>query len=111
MYKFPGNNEDIIGAVTNVENSTATSSVSIKVNWVTIEVTEKVKVRDMLIKAKEAGAIMGFIDEYVIERVEEEGEIQREEMITVKEQEEFIAVPTGRTDVANDCHSVIGRYL
>lgn len=100
MYKFPGNDEDMIGAVTNVENSTATSSVSIKVNWVAIEVTEEVKVRDVLIKAKEADAIMGFIDEYVIERVEVEGELQREEMITVKEQEEFIAVPTGPTKVA-----------
>ena len=100
MYKFPGNNEDIIGSVTNVENSLAPRSVSIKVNWVTIEVTEEVKIRDVLIKAKEAGAIMGIIEEYVIERVEVDGELQREKMITVKELEEFIAVPTGRTEVA-----------
>ena len=100
MNKVPGNTEDTIGAVTNVEASTEKSSVSIKVNWVTIEVTEEVKVRDVLKKAKDASAIMGSIDEYVIERVEVEGELQREEMIIVKEQEEFIAVPTGPTKVA-----------
>ena len=100
MYKFLGNDEDTMSAVTNVENSTATNSVSITVNWVMIDVIDEVKVRDVLIKAKESGAIMGFIDEYVIERVEVEGELQREEMITVKEQEEFIAVPTGPTKVA-----------
>ena len=100
MNEVPGNNEDNIGPVINVEDGTATSSVSIIVNGVTIEVTEEVKVHEVLVKAKEAGAIMGIIDEYVIEKVEVAGEFQREEMIIVKEQEEFIAVPTGRTEVA-----------
>ena len=100
MYRFPDNNEYNIGLVPNVEKRTENSSVSVKVNGVTIEVTEEVKVRDVLVKAKEAGAIMGVVDEYVIERVKVLGEIQREEEITVKEQEEFIAVPTGTTDVA-----------
>ena len=100
MNEVPGNNEDNIGPVINVEDGTATSSVSIIVNGVTIEVTEEVKVHEVLVKAKEAGAIMGIIEEYVIERVEVEGEFQREEIITVKEQEKFIAVPTGRTEVA-----------
>ena len=100
MNKVPGNNEDNIGPVANVETSTEKSTVSIKVNGVMIEVTEEVKVHEMLIKAKEAGAIMGLIEEYVIERVEVDGELQREKMITVKELEEFIAVPTGRTEVA-----------
>ena len=100
MNKVPGNNEDNVGPVTNVETNTENISVSIKINRVMIEVTEEVKVREVLIKAKDAGAIMGSIDEYIIERVEVEGELQREEMITVKEQEEFIAVPVGRTEVA-----------
>ena len=100
MNKVPGNNEDNIGPVINVEDSTATSSVSIIVNGVTIEVTEEVKVHEVLIKAKEAGAIMGIVEEYVIERVKVDGEIKKEEVITVKELEEFIAVPVGRTEVA-----------
>ena len=100
MNNVPGNNEDNIGPVANVETGTEFNSVSIKVNWVTIEVTEEVKVHEMLSKAKEAGAIMGSVDGYVIERVEVKGEIQREKVITVKEQEEFIAVPIGPTGVA-----------
>ena len=100
MNEVPGNNEDNVGPVINVEDDTATSSVSIKINGVTIEVTEEVKVHEVLIKAKEAGAIMGIVEEYVIERVKVDGEIKKEEVIIVKEQEEFIAVPVGRTDVA-----------
>lgn len=100
MYRFPDNNEYNVGLVPNVESGTENSSVSIKINGVIIEVTEEVKVRDVLEKAKEAGAIMGIVDEYVIERVKVEGEIQREEVIKVKEQEKFIAIPTGPTDVA-----------
>ena len=100
MNEVPGNNEDNVGPVINVEDGTAISSVSIIVNGVTIEVTEEVKVHEVLIKAKEAGAIMGEIDKYIIERVEVEGEIQKEEVITVKELEEFVTVPTGPTDVA-----------
>ena len=100
MFRFPDNNEYNIGLVPNIEIRTENSSVSVKINGVAIEVTEEVKVRDVLVKAKEAGAIMGIVDEYVIERVKVIGEIQREEVITVKEQEEFIAVPTGRTEVA-----------
>ena len=100
MNKVPGNNEDNVGSVANVEKGAENSSVSVKVNWVTIDVTEEVMVREMLTKAKKAGAIMGSVDGYVIERVEVEGEIQREEVITVKEQEEFIAVPIGPTEVA-----------
>ncbi len=100
MNKVPDNSEDNVGPVVNVENGTENSSVSIKVNWVIIEVTKEVKVREVLKKAKEAGAIMMSIDDYVIERVEVEGELQREDVIIVKEQEEFIAVPTGPTEVA-----------
>ena len=37
---------------------------------------------------------------YVIERVEKEGEIGIEETVAVKEFEEFLAVPTGPTEVA-----------
>ena len=74
--------------------------VEIKVNGVTVKVTREVVVREVLTKARDAGAIEGLVEEYVIERVEEEGEIAPEEIITVKELEEFLAVPTGKTEVA-----------
>ena len=85
---------------TNAGGATEFSLVQIKVNGVTIEVTSKVKIREVLTKARDAGAIEGLVEEYVIERVEEEGEIAPEEIIIVKEFEEFLAVPTGKTDVA-----------
>ena len=74
--------------------------VEIKVNGVTIEVTSKVESREVLTKARDAGAIEGLVEEYVIERVEKEGEIAPEEIIIVEELEEFLAVPTGKTNVA-----------
>ena len=85
---------------TNAGGATELSRVRIKVNGVTIEVTSKVGIREVLTKARDAGAIEGLVEEYVIERVEEEGEIAPEEIITVKELEEFLAVPTGKTEVA-----------
>ena len=69
-------------------------------NGVEIEVAKEVKVREIIVKAKKADAIEGFVEEYVIERVKEGGEIGFEETITVIEQEEFMAVPVGKTEVA-----------
>ncbi len=69
-------------------------------NGVEIEVKRKVEVREIIVKAKKADAIEGFVEEYVIERVKEGGEIDFEETITVIEQEQFLAVPVGKTEVA-----------
>ena len=60
-------------------------------------------IEPILTKAKRAGAIEGAIEEYILERVEEEGELGElriDETITMAELEEFLAVPTGRTEVA-----------
>lgn len=56
--------------------------------------------REVLELAKDAGAIAGSVDEYVIERVTAEGEIGPEKTITATELEEFMAVPIGKTEVA-----------
>ena len=95
------NNDDNLSSIDLAEIDTVNPLVQIKVNGVMIEVTEQVKVEDLLIIAKKARAISGEIKEYIIERVEEEGEKQREEIIIVKEQEEFLAVPVSRTEVAS----------
>lgn len=100
MNDIPGGGNGGVGPVDNAGGATELSRVQIKVNGVTIEVTSKVGIREVLTKARDAGAIEGLVEEYVIERVEEEGEIAPEEIITVKELEEFLAVPTGKTEVA-----------
>ena len=89
-----------MGPVARVDESQAVERVRIKVNGVEIEVKRKVEVREIIVKAKKADAIEGFVEEYVIERVKEGGEIGFEETITVIEQEEFLAVPVGKTEVA-----------
>lgn len=101
------NGEGGAGAVANVGEATEARHVKIEVNGIVIDVTEKIEVREILIKAKGAGAIEGVIEEYVIERVDvdEEGELKIEETITVTESERFIAVPTGATDVARSTQS------
>ena len=104
MSNIPGGDGGGAGPVANVDAATEVSRVRIKVNGVTIEVTEeitgKVVVREMLIKARDAGAIEGSVEEYVIERVEREGEVKIDEVIEVTESDEFLAVPTGSTEVA-----------
>ena len=100
MNNIPGNGEGKEGAVADVGEATEIEHVKIKVNGITIEVTEEIKIRDVLIKAKGAGAIEGVLEEYVLERVEKVGELGIEETVTVTESEEFIAVPTGATNVA-----------
>ena len=75
-------------------------NVQVNVNGVGIQTTAVVKVRDLIRKAKDAGAIEGLVEEYVIERVAVEGEIGIEATITVNECEDFLAVPIGKTEVA-----------
>ena len=100
MNGIPGGDNGGVGPVANAGGATELSRVQIKVNGVTIEVTREVEIREILAKARDAGAIEGLVEKYVIERVEEEGEIAPGEVIMVKELEEFLAVPTGKTDVA-----------
>ena len=100
MIDIPGSDEGRAGPRANVEE---VRHVQVKVNGMVIDVSETVMVREMLTKAKRAGAIEGMIEEYILERVEEEGEfgvLGIDEGITVTELEEFLAVPTGRTEVA-----------
>ena len=100
MSDIPGNGE---GGAGQVDNVAEVRHVQIKVNGMVIDVTETVMVREILTKAKRAGAIEGAIEEYILERVEEEGELGElgiDETITMAELEEFLAVPTGRTEVA-----------
>ena len=100
MAAGPGNGDGGVGPVARVDEHQAVERVRIKVNGVEIEVAKEVKVREIIVKAKKADAIEGFVEEYVIERVKEGGEIGFEETITVIEQEEFMAVPVGKTEVA-----------
>ena len=99
MSDIPGD-EGGAGPVASVDDATEARRVQIKVNGIAIEVTESVEVREVLAKAKGAGAIEGSVEEYILERIEKEGEIGIEETVTVTELEEFLAVPIGKTDVA-----------
>ena len=100
MATVPGNGGGEVGPVARVDEGQAVEQIRIKVNGVEIEVAKEVKVREIIVKAKKADAIQGFVEEYVIERVKKDGEIGIEETIAVIEQEEFIAVPVGKTPVA-----------
>ena len=100
MVTGPGNGDGDVGLVARVDESQAIERVRIKVNGVEIEVAKEVKAREIIVAAKNADAIEGFVEEYVIERVKEGGEIGFEETITVIEQEQFLAVPVGKTEVA-----------
>ena len=98
MSDIPGNDEAGARPVANVAEV-----VQIKVNGMVIKVAETIMVREILTQAKWAGAIEGMIEEYILEKVEEEGELGVlgiDETIVVTERDEFLAVPTGRTEVA-----------
>ena len=95
-----GNTNGEAGPVPPIDDLQEVRRVQIKVNGVTIEVTTTVLVREVLQAAKDAGAIAGVVEEYVIERVTVEGEIGPDQTITVIELEEFLAVPIGKTEVA-----------
>ena len=100
MSDIPGGDERNAGSVTAVDEATKIDRVRIKVNGISIAVTGTVEVRRILEAARNEGAIEGSVEAYVIERVEKEGEIGIEETVTVTEFEEFLAVPTGPTEVA-----------
>lgn len=100
MSDIPGGDARSEEPVTVVDDATEAKRVQIKVNGISVTVTETVEIREMLEAARNEGAIEGSVGAYVIERVEKEGEIGVEETITVKEFEEFLAVPTGPTEVA-----------
>ena len=100
MIDIPESGEGGAGPMANVAEI---KHVQVKVNGMVIDVAETVMVREILTQAKWVGAIEGLIEEYILERVEEEGELGElgtDETITVTELEEFLAVPTGRTEVA-----------
>ena len=100
MSDIPGGDERSTGSATVVGNAAMIGRVQIKVNGISVTVSETVKIREMLEIARNEGAIEGSVEAYVIERVEKEGEIGIEETVTVTEFEEFLAVPTGPTEVA-----------
>ena len=100
MSEIPGGDEGGRGPTATVNEVTDVSHVKIKVNGLTIEVTKEVTVHEVLSRAKEAGCIEGGVDEYVIERVSAEGELNLQMTIVVEEHEEFLAVPTTKTEVA-----------
>ena len=100
MIDIPGSDEGGAGPVANVAEA---RHVQVKVNGMVIDVAETVMAREILTRAKRVGAIEGMIEEYILERVEEEGELGElgiDETVTVTELDEFLAVPTGRTEVA-----------
>lgn len=100
MNDIIGKDASDVGPVAKIDDVTEVNRVLIEVNGTTIEVTKSVSVHEILTKTRNAGAIEGLIEEYIIERVEREGEIKLEETITVTEGERFFAVPTGKTEVA-----------
>lgn len=101
MSTSPGGDGNV-GPATNTGEFSESKIVSITVNGTQIQVTERVTVREIVRLASAAGAISGLIEEYVIERVTEDGEHGLDQTITVIESEEFMAVPVGSTPVATD---------
>ena len=89
------------GSVAPVDESRGVKPLRVKVNGVEIEVTEELVVaRELVVKAKEKGGIAGYVDEYVVERLNQEGEIRIDETIRITEHEEFLAVPVEATPTA-----------
>ena len=99
MSEVPGN-DGPVGPVSEVGTVEAATLVKIGVNGKTLEVTKEVTVKVILAKAKDAGCIEGLVEEYVIERVSEAGQLSLETTIVVEEAEAFVAVPKGPTSVA-----------
>ena len=99
MSEVPGN-EGPVGSVSEFGEADAAMLVRIGVNGKMLEVTKEVTVKFILAKAKEAGCIEGLVEEYVIERVSEAGQLSQETTIVVEEAEAFVAVPKGPTSVA-----------
>ena len=100
MNDIIGKDAREVGAAAKIDDITEVSRVLIEVNGATIEVTKSVSVHEILTKTKNAGAIEGVIEEYIIERLERKGEIKLQETITVAEGERFFAIPTRKAKVA-----------
>lgn len=100
MATDAGNDKNKGGAVAPSGEARAVERVRVKVNGVEIEVTEEVLVRELVAKAKDKGAIAGYVNEYVVERTTEGGEFGIDETIRISDQEELLAVPEGGTTVA-----------
>ena len=98
MSEAPGN-DGPVGPVTEVSEVEEATLVNIRVNGTSLEVSKEVAVKVILAKAKDAGCIQD-LEEYVIERVSEAGQLSQETTIVVEEAEEFVAVPKGPTSVA-----------
>lgn len=101
MSTSPGGDSKV-GPAANTGEFSESKIVSITVNGTQIQVRERVTVREIVTEASAAGAISGLIEEYVIERVTEDGEHGLDQTITVIESEELMAVPVGSTPVAAD---------
>ena len=86
------------------DESQGLECIPVKVNGVEIEVPEEVLVRDLVAKAKEKDAIAGSVDDYVVERLTQEGEFRIDETIRISEQEELLAVPVDATPVARSAN-------
>lgn len=91
--------------VASVGEAAESKVVSITVNGARIQVTERVTVREIVEKANEADAISGIVEEYVIERIDTIGEHRLHETIEVRESDEFMAIPFGKTPLALGLHS------
>lgn len=89
-----------VRSVARGDESERARRVPVKVNGVEIEVAEEVRVQELIEMARDSGAIAGSVDEYVIERVTEDGELRGDETIRISEREEFLAVPVEATTVA-----------
>ena len=100
MSNILGENRAGTGPVAATDDPAEIGRVPIKVNGMTIEVARSIEAHEILTKARDAGAIEGSIDEYIVERVEEVGEIGLDERITVTDREEFVVVPKGSTPIA-----------
>ena len=100
MSNILGEDHAGTGPVAAVDDPAEIDHVPIKVNGTAIEVARSVEAREILAKAREAGAIEGRLKEYIVERIEKAGEIEIDQRVTVTEHEEFVAVPKGSTPVA-----------
>lgn len=107
MSVEPGSDSSV-GPAAGVGEAAESNQVSITVNGTRIQVTETVVVREVVEKASEAGAISGFVEEYVIERIDTIGEHGLDATIEVRESDEFMAIPIGKTPVASGLPSILG---
>lgn len=89
-----------VRSVARGDESQRVHRVPVKVNGVEIEVAEEVRVQELIELARDNGAIAGSVNEYVVERVTQEGEFGIDETIRLTEREELLVVPVEPTTVA-----------